>query len=76
MNWQLGLVVHDQSGCAWVYIGPRLTKSKSIERIFVKASILNGHEHGPWQYQATKWETLCSKFPDLSSHFPAGDLAG
>lgn len=69
MNWNLGLVVHDTDGHPWIYIGFRITRAGTTERIFVKSENGSQLSAPPWTYRAVHRETLIRKFPDLAEHW-------
>jgi hypothetical protein len=68
MEWKLGLLVHDDKGWPWVYIGARKTTVGTMSRHFVKCEVVSrGPSAQPWLYMAVKRDTLINKFPDLAN---------
>lgn len=67
MDWKLGLLVHDATSHPWVYVGSRTTRSRTVERVFVKCEDGERPSAPPWTYRAVNRETLVRKFPDLGT---------
>lgn len=66
----LGIVVHDTTGHAWVYVGFKNTKAQNVEHVFHASLPAPKHVGLHPLFAGVHRSTLVSKFPDLPEHWP------